>query len=298
MEKILIIDNNPLDVRILRDILKDGYEVISSLEPEDSISKAMLHKPEIILLDNAMPRVNGKEVLFLIKNNYDLKNIPVILTLSQIDPDEEEKWLSYGIADYLIKPFSPGITKARVRTHIDLFSLNKTVEKLMLTDRLTRLPNRISYNEKIKSEWARAIREKTPISLAFIDIDHFTSYNEHYGNLKGDDVLRLVASEINYIMSRKTDFIGRYSAEKIVIILPSTTRKGAKVVAERAKSAVQNLKIPHAYSDAADVVSISIGGVTDIPDNGEEFHDFEEIADKMLYEAKAYGRNTIVWNED
>ena len=298
MEKILIIDNNPLDVRILRDILKDAYEVISSLEPADGISKAMLHKPEVILLDSVMPRVNGKEVLFIIKNTYDLKNIPIILTTTQIDPDTEDKWLSYGIVDYLIKPFSPGIVKARVRTHVDLYSLKITVEKMMLTDTLTRLPNRSSYNERIKSEWARAIREKTPISIAFIDIDNFTSYNNHYGNLKGDDALRLVASEINYVMSRKTDFIGRYSAEKIVIILPNTTRKGAKVVVDRARKSVQNLKIPHAYSNTANIVSISIGGATKTPENGEEFHDFEEIADRMLYEAKSYGRDTIIWNEE
>ena len=298
MEKILVIENNPLDVRILKDILKDGYEIISSLESEDGISQAIQNKPEIILLDSAMPKVNGKEILFLIKNTYEIKNIPVILTLPQIDPDTEDKWLSYGIADYLIKPFSPGITKTRIRAHIDLHELNKTVEKLMLNDKLTRLPNRISCNERIKSEWARAVREQTPISLAFIDIDHFTSYNEHYGNLRGDDVLRLVASEINYVMSRKTDFIGRYSDEKIIIILPSTTKKGARVVAERARSAVQSLKIPHAYSDAADIVSISIGGITDVPEIGEEFQNFEEIANKMLYEAKAYGRNTIVWYEE
>jgi len=298
MEKILIIDDNPLDVRILRDILKDGFEVISSLEPEDGVSKAVLHKPEVIMLDSAMPRINGKEVLFIIKNTFDLRNIPLILTSAQVDPDTEEKWLSYGAVDYLIKPFSPGIVKARVRTHVDLYSLRKTVEKLMLIDTLTRLSNRSSYNEKIKSEWARAIREKTPISLAFIDIDNFTSYNNNYGNLRGDDVLRLVACEINYVMSRKTDFIGRYSDEKMVIILPNTTKKGAKVVADRAKVAVQNLKIPHAYSDAADIVSISIGGVTGVPDNGDDYHDFEEIADRMLYEAKAFGKNMVIWNED
>ena len=299
MEKILIIDDNPLDVRILRDILKDGYEVISSLDSEEGINKAKLHKPEVILLDNVMPKINGKEILFIIKSTHELKITPIImLTSTHIDPDTEEKLLSCGAVDYFTKPFSPGIVKNRVRTHVDLSLLRKTVEKLALMDNLTLLPNKRSFDEKIKSEWVRSIREKTPISLAFIDIDNFTSYNDHYGNSKGDDVLRLIASEINYVMSRKTDFIARFCPEKIVVILPNTSRRGAEVVSERLKKAVQKLKIPHAYSNTADIISISIGGVTVVPKYGEEFYDFVETADKMLYEAKAYGRNMIVWKEN
>jgi len=298
MEKILIIDDNPLDVRILRDILKDGYEVISSLDAEEGLNKAILHKPEVILLDSVMPKISGKEMLLIIKKNHDLKIIPTImLTSAHADPDTEENWLSCGAVDYFIKPFAPGIVKTRVRTHVDLSLLRKAVEKLALMDNLTLLPNRRSYDEKIKSEWARSIREKTPISIAFIDIDNFTSYNENYGDSKGDDVLRLIASEIIYVMSRKTDFIARFSPEKIVVILPNTSKKGAEFVSERLKKAIQKLKIPHAYSNTADIISISMGGITVVPNFGEEFYDFVEMADKMLYEAKAYGRNMIVWKE-
>ena len=298
MEKILIIDDNPVDVRILKDILKDRYEVISSLESAEGIHKARLNRPEVVLLDSTMPKISGKEVLFVLKNIKDLKGIPVILTSAQVDPDTEEKWLSLGAVDYFIKPFSPGIIKTRVGTHVDLSLLKKAIERLELIDSLTLLPNRRSYDEKIKSEWARAIREKNPISIGFIDIDNFTSYNDHYGRSKGDDVLRLIASEMSHTMSRKTDFIARYSPEKIVVILPNTAAKGAKIVYERIKSAVQNLKIPHAYSDAADIVSVSIGGATIEPNYGNDMCAFVESADKMLFEAKAYGRDMIVSDED
>ena len=300
MEKILIINDNPMDVRILRDILKDRYEVISSLESVEGMSKAKQHKPVVILLDSVMPKINKKDVLLTIKSANDLKDIPIILTAAaaQIDPDTEENWLSSGASDYFIKPFSPGIVKTRVDTHADLYLLKIIVEKLEVIDSLTLLPNRRSYDEKIDSEWARAIREKTPISLAFIDIDNFSSYNEHYGNSKGDDALRLVASEIRHIMSRKTDYSARFSPEKMAVILPNTAKKGARIVYERIKNAIKNLKIPHAYSDSADIVSVSIGGVTAAPKYGDNLNDFIERADKMLYEAKAYGRNMIVSEED
>ena len=298
MERILIIDDNPVDVRILKDILKDRYEVISSLESGEGINKARQHKPEVILLDSIMPKINKKDVLFIIKNTNDIKDIPVILTAAQADPDTEEKWISLGAVDYFIKPFSPGIVKARVGAHVDICLLKRAVEGLELIDSLTLLPNRRSYDEKIKSEWARSIREKTPISLAFIDVDNFTSYNEHYGSSKGDDVLRLIASEVRHVMSRKTDFVARHSPEKIAVILPNTAKKGAKNVYERIKKAIQNLKISHAHSEVAGIVSVSIGGVTAVPNYGEDLHAFAENADKMLYEAKAYGRNMIVLDED
>ena len=300
MEKILIINDNPMDVRILRDILKDRYEIISSLESEEGMSKAKLYKPVVILLDSLMPKINKKEVLDTIKNTNELKDIPIILTstAAQIDPDTEENWLSSGASDYFIKPFSPGIVLSRINTYVDLYLLKMIIEKLEVIDSLTLLPNRRSYDEKIDSEWARAIREKTPISLAFIDIDNFTSYNEHYGSSKGDDVLRLIASEIRYVMSRKTDFAARFSPEKMTVILPNTAKKGARIVYERIKNAIENLRIPHAYSNSADVVSLSIGGVTAAPVYGDNLNDFIDRADKMLYEAKAYGRNMITSDED
>ncbi|MCL1941442.1 MAG: diguanylate cyclase, partial [Synergistaceae bacterium] len=299
MEKILIIDDNPMDVRILKDILKDRYEVISSLESSEGINKVRLHRPAVILLDSFMPKINKKEVLFTIKNTNDFKDIPVILTsaTTQVDQDTEEKWLSMGAVDYFIKPFSPGIVKTRVGTHVNLYLLKEAVDRLELIDSLTLLPNRRSYDEKIDTEWARAVREKTPLSIAFIDIDHFTAYNNQYGNSKGDDALRLVASEIRYVMSRKTDFVARFSPEKIVIVLPNTAKKGASIVYERIKKAIQNLKIPHAHSPSSDIISVSIGGVTIVPSYGDSLHDFTESADKRLFEAKAYGRNMIASDE-
>ncbi|MCL2767145.1 MAG: diguanylate cyclase [Synergistaceae bacterium] len=299
MEKILIIDDNPMDVRILKDILKEFYEVISSLEPGDGINKAKQHRPVIILLDSNMPKINKKETLFTIKNTGEIKDIPIMITASaQVDNDMEDKWLSQGAVDYISKPFSPGIVRNRIGTHVDLFLLKKVVEKLEIVDNLTLLPNRRSYDDKIETEWARSIREKTPISLAFIDIDNFNSYNEHYGSSRGDDVLKLVASEIRHVMSRKTDFAARFSPEKFVIVMPNTAKNGARIVYERIKKAVQNLRIPHAYSGSADIVSVSIGGVTVSPVYGEYIYELVEKADKMLFEAKAYGRNMIASDED
>ncbi|MCL1940320.1 MAG: diguanylate cyclase [Synergistaceae bacterium] len=296
MEKILIVDDSMLSLRILSDILKEEYDVMASKEGREALKMAKEYSPTIILLDIVMPVMDGFEVLAELKQMPETSNIPVIFITSLNDPENEEKGLILGATDYIYKPFSPRVVKARVKNHIDLFLMRKTIEDLALIDALSKIHNRRSFDLRSEVEWARAMREQTCISTAILDIDDFKKYNDHYGHLEGDGVIKSVANRISSSLSRKTDFVARYGGEEFVVLLPATPSENGEKLLQKICENIKDLAIPHAESPTTSVVTVSIGGTSTIPQMGEGIKDFIEIADQMLYKAKKEGKNRVVWN--
>lgn len=173
----------------------------------------------------------------------------------------------------------------------ELNNTKKKLEALSRTDALTGIANRRCFDERLKAEWKRAIREKTPLSLMMIDIDHFKLFNDRYGHVMGDNCLKDVASSLQKSLHRPDDLVARYGGEEFVIILPNT--KDVSTPAENCRLGIENLRVPHETSDIAQYVTISIGTVTLIPDNQSEFIEFTDKADRALYEAKESGRNKV-----
>ena len=163
-------------------------------------------------------------------------------------------------------------------------------------DGLTEIPNRQKFDETFDNEWKRAVRNKTPLSLVFIDIDFFKQYNDAYGHGRGDKCLKEVAQALVDSIRRPADFVARYGGEEFVAILPETDKPGAMTAAEGMRRNVELLKIPHAPSVSLDYVTISIGVSSVFPSGG--FSDAALVsvvaaADEMLYKAKAGGRNQV-----
>ncbi|MCL2767144.1 MAG: diguanylate cyclase [Synergistaceae bacterium] len=294
MEKILILDDG-LGQNTLAEALSNDYRVSTYDNKNDVISIAKELLPTIVLLDFIVPQIDGFKVLKGLKDSTETKDIPVIFISALIDPDIEEEGLKLGAADYIHKPFSLGVVKARVKNHIDLFLMRKTIEDLALIDGLTLIPNRRSYDVHSQTEWVRAIREKISISFAMIDIDNFKSYNDYYGHLKGDEILRYVAMTITNSLRRKIDFAARYGGEEFILVLSNTPAEGGKRLSEKICNEVVKLNIPHEHSKVAPVITVSIGGVSVIPKQKEDLNSVVDIADKMLYTAKNEGKNRVVW---
>ncbi|WP_455381491.1 sensor domain-containing diguanylate cyclase, partial [Salinispira pacifica] len=145
------------------------------------------------------------------------------------------------------------------RMQSQLRTANQSLRELSYVDPLTGVANRRHFDEFIRQEWARGIRNSTPLSLLMVDIDGFKAYNDNYGHQAGDEVLRRVASELSRAVRRSVDFLARYGGEEFVVVLPNTTSRGAFRVAEKLRAAVQALHIPHAYSGVASVLTISVG---------------------------------------
>jgi len=157
--------------------------------------------------------------------------------------------------------------------------------KSSLLDELTKLPNRRFYNMRIEDEWNRAVRGKYPLSFLMMDLDKFKNYNDTYGHLEGDRLLRDVARIFSYCVNRTSDFTARFGGEEFCIILPNTELEGAKKIAENIRMSMER----------AGKATISIGLACKSPILENSMQEFIDQADKKLYEAKNTGRNKVCW---
>ena len=165
-----------------------------------------------------------------------------------------------------------------------------TLERLAACDGLTGIANRRSFDDKLSQEWLRARRDKAPIALLMLDVDHFKLFNDHYGHQAGDDCLRRIAECLTAIVYRPGDLAARYGGEEFAIVLPSIDMDGALLVAQRVREAVHQLAIPHAAS-AFSQVTVSIGVSCGVPSQDTCHEDLVKAADTALYQAKHAGRD-------
>ena len=164
---------------------------------------------------------------------------------------------------------------------------------LSRTDGLTNIANRRWFDETLNRVLALSKRAQYPIGLLLIDIDEFKQFNDHYGHTSGDLCLIQVASAIHKVVNRLPDLAARYGGEEFVCLLPDTDHKGVLKVGEDILAAVRDLAIPHAHSKAAPIVTVSIGGISTMPQHLQTVHELVNLADQRLYLAKAEGRNRL-----
>ena len=174
-----------------------------------------------------------------------------------------------------------------------LTRMNAQLEMLSLTDGLTGLANRRQFDITLKREWFIALRNHYPITLVFLDVDRFKNYNDHYGHPAGDICLKRISRVLAIVSKRAQDLPARYGGEEFVVLLPQTDLEHGRKLAEEIRYEVAALAIPHAYSEAAAVVTISLGVASFIPDSKHHPEDLVALADEALYAAKGQGRNRV-----
>lgn len=295
--------NDPL---IVFHYCSDGQVAVESAE--------RLH-PTVILQDLMMPQVDGLDLLQRYRAHPSLKSVPVVVLSVKEDPKVKGEAFRLGATDYLVKLPDPVELIARIRHHSRAYSnqiqrdlayqalrasqeqlvvMNLELQRLTNIDGLTGLANRRRMDEFLLTEWKRAERENQALSIAMLDVDSFKQYNDTYGHLEGDQVLKAIASTIKQAMGRPTDLAARFGGEEFMIILPGTDVMGAQVVAEGVRSAVVQLNIAHKTAAATDCVSVSIGVASVVPRRGEDPQSLIAMADAALYGAKKSGRNRVV----
>ena len=176
--------------------------------------------------------------------------------------------------------------------------LEKRLAMLAVTDGLTGLANRRHFDETLLTEWQRAAREGTAVSLALMDVDRFKQYNDRYGHQAGDECLRAIAATLSDVVRRPADLVARFGGEELVALLPNTEAQGAAVHAENMRAAIEHLEIAHLDSAPAGIVTVSIGvtSAMPMPDSDPKIgvQGLIALADEALYEAKKTGRNRVV----
>jgi diguanylate cyclase (GGDEF)-like protein len=179
----------------------------------------------------------------------------------------------------------------RERTE-QLEEANRKLALMSYIDAMTEVANRRSFDEELAMEWRRSARTRSQLSLLMVDIDGFKSYNDTLGHQAGDRCLRTVAGVIADSVRRAGDTVARYGGDEFAVLLPDTDGRGAAMLAERIRTAVEEQHIVHEATPHGRVTS-SIGVATMIGRETVDAGELVRAADAALYDAKRGGRNRV-----
>ena len=297
MDKLLVIDDSAVQIEFLRSILKEDYEITACQTAEEGLRAAKEGGFSLILLDVVMPGADGFTVLRELKETELTRHVPVIMLTSLSDVQYEERGLVLGAVDYVAKPFSPVIIKARVRAHVQLYRYQMEFKKQATIDELTGVANRRYYEQMSAARWGEAVRFHLPLSICMFDIDKFKVYNDTYGHPAGDQVISSVAKTVSAHFQRATDLFARYGGEEFVAVFIGNDAKSAFEHMKAVRQSVEDLHIP-CTSGISPWVTISAGGVSVLPTAEDRYETYLKLSDTMLYDAKRLGRNMVVWSNE
>lgn len=291
--RILLVDDEPLNLRVLQQILFMDYEVFMATCGAQAIPFCESTPPDLVLLDLFMPEMDGIAVCKQLKASPATAQIPVIFVTSSRDPMEEVACWDAGGNDFVNWPINPITLTHRIRAQLTLKFHTDHLRQLAYIDALTGVSNRLMLEQKLALEWRRSRRNVQKLAVIMIDIDFFKRYNDHYGHLAGDECLRQIAQSIRAICRRPHDLVVRFGGEEFCCFLPETDAPAALVLAEKILQRIAGLQIPHAGSLCHDKVTASLGIADIIPSDMVAAETLLELADQQLYRAKMAGRNCI-----
>jgi len=292
--KLLIVDDQPFHVRVLTLALREDHQILTASSGAEALDLALRERPDLVLLDVVMPELDGLEVCKRLQADPQTSHIPIIFVTGQDSASEESAGLAAGGVDFISKPIHPAIVRARVRTHLIIKSQADELRAMAFIDGLTKVANRHRFDDRFDHEWRICQRERSPLGLIMIDVDHFKAYNDRYGHQAGDAALRAVAEGLRGCARRPRDLVARVGGEEFAVLLPDTDLFTVRQIAETLLHAVARADIPHEASSAASIVSISAGIACTIPAPTQSHRDLFVLADRGLYQAKAAGRNRVM----
>jgi len=291
--RLLLVDDQALNIAALARLFQPGCEVLSATSGEQALALCAAHPIDLVLLDVMMPGMDGLEVCRRLKADPATRDVPVIFVTAQTDPQSETRGLGAGAVDFISKPISPAIVRARVKTHLTLKAQSDQLRQWAYVDGLTGVCNRRYFDERLISEWRRATRSGAALGVVLLDVDAFKPYNDRYGHQAGDDCLREVARIFRGGIHRPGDLIARYGGEEFVCLLPDTGHAGAMHIAQVLRQAIAGARIEHAGSPTAPYVTVSAGVCSAQPSAQHCAQAMVVTADQQLYLAKSTGRNRV-----
>lgn len=287
---MLVADDQSATSAVIARALSDRCDVALAASAAEALALAG-EGIDLAILDVMLPDLDGFELCRRLKADERTRDVPVVFVTALEEAADETRGFAAGGADYITKPISPPVLRARVETQLELKRARDRLLQLASIDALTGVGNRRRFESVLHEEWQRAKRARCWLSLAMVDVDHFKRFNDRYGHARGDECLRLVARALAAACRRPADQIARYGGEEFALVLPDTDPLGARYALENALRAVRELRLEHAGSPLAAYLTVSIGGVSVMPAAAGEASDAMEAADRLLFEAKAAGRN-------
>jgi len=301
---VLVVDDSAFNIKILENQLKEYFEVVSTTDPMEALRIAFEESPSIVLLDVMMPKMDGYKFCRVLKDSKKTENIPVIFLTSRDSVEDKVAGLKTGGDDYITKPYEVSELLARINVHIRLREAqdqlkgllkekNKLIEQLenlSVNDGLTGVYNRRYLEEYLENSFEECKRYGSTLSVMIMDIDYFKKVNDTYGHQIGDKVLESFAGRLVKNV-RRADMLARYGGEEFVIVSKNTNIKGAIMLAEKLRKAVQ--KKPFEIGMYRINLTVSFGVVEMRQGNYNDAAQLIRDADMLLYRAKDNGRNRV-----
>lgn len=298
MKILLVEDSATLRYAMRNYIIEAGHTPLIAQSGEEALQMLETTPVDMIIMDVEMPGLNGFETTRLIREWLGGHWIPIIFVTGRNEDESYREGIEAGGDDYLIKPVSAMIIKAKIRAmeritemRDQLNQLNAELEALSQLDSLTQIYNRRTFNEMAQQQWLLAARQQTPMSVLMIDVDHFKLYNDHYGHPAGDTCLKKITQAIRDCLNRPFDLLGRYGGEEFIVLLPETDSMGAMKVANAINAELERVNLRHEISPTHRNVTVSIGGASCAHTTSSSLEDLIKRADRALYKAKHSGRN-------
>jgi diguanylate cyclase (GGDEF)-like protein len=287
--KVIIVDDAPDTVEIIEKLLVfEGYEVLTTSTGEEGVKKVEKEKPKIVLLDISLPGIDGNEALRRIRKVDSIVSVIMLTAFATVD--NAISALKEGASDFIKKPFENEHLVHLVNQCLEKYQtlkekgrLEEEVQRLSITDDLTGLYNYRHFYKTLELEIARLKRQRTALSLLMFDMDNFKRYNDLYGHLEGDKVLKKVGEVVNRLIRSQVDSGYRYGGDEFAVLLVGATLDQAMPIAERLRISIEQA----GFRD----ISVSIGVTEFYPDYN--LREFVRLADDSLYAAKHSGGNRV-----
>ncbi|HYE82483.1 MAG TPA: response regulator [Clostridia bacterium] len=286
--KILLIDDDITILKLLENaFVLEGYQVYICDDSESVMDTIAVTRPDIIILDIIMPKLNGYEIMEKIKSRPEYSDIHVIFLSAKGEVNDKINGLKSGADDYITKPFVIGEITTKVEM---IMRRSNNYKEKLLKDSLTDAYSRYFFNLRIAEELERYKRNGSIFSIAFIDMDHYKYINDHYGHQTGDYVLKEL---VDYIVGniRECDSIFRYGGEEFIILMPDTTEEKAYIGINRLRSGFSSEPI---FIGGSTLNVTFSAGIKQVCDKNESIDEIINDADKAMYYAKKCGRNRVV----
>ena len=284
MEKILIVDDQIITLKMTSHILSAKYETVCAMSGAEAIELYQKEKPDMILSDLNMPGMSGFELQNTLQGMYE-ESIPVMFMTADNSDDTESQGFENGAVDYIRKPFRADVLLRRVEIILDHAKQVQGLKRAAETDPMTGLLNKASSQFEIGKVCGKAHG-----MLMMIDLDSFKLVNDLYGHAMGDKIL-IRFSEIIRSAVRSQDIVGRMGGDEFVAFCQYVFHEG--VVAEKTKYINEEL-MKSAKEYMGEDMNIPLGasiGAVRVPEEGKDFLTLYQKADKALYTVKQNGKH-------
>lgn len=286
---ILLVDDDKsvqVTLSILIEVL--GYHCLVAGGGLEAIQVLKATDVDLVISDVVMPGMDGLELLDYIKKHH--QETDVIISTGFSEKASYAEVIKAGAIDFIKKPIEQPELEAKLARAIRERNMVRALEQLSMYDGLTSLLNRRSFDERFPQEIERAYRQNYPLILAFIDVDNFKDYNDHYGHPAGDEVLISLGKILIECTRDKVDMCFRFGGDEFAVLLPQASADQGTEIVHRILSSFDE----KSYGDT----TLSIGVVACKRDinlsSKEDERRIKELVDKAMYDAKNSGKNCVV----